>query len=312
MVTVRMRSEVSANNIASTHWYSANELFPLADFKYLTPKLRLEPEMLSDEQVMSRSFHMVCSSERAIRIVEEITRRRKDLQPAQTSRPIFVWEPVPDRCTPEDRETFLAACRVIDIVSPNELELGMMFGRPGWNEDISEDREIVNRILRSGIGADKNGIIVIRAGKDGCYAYGKGQRRLWLPAYHQPAPDGQSPVVDPTGAGNSFLGALAQGMVSDDDRAPMQIIASTLAGSAAWSRLVDAWGDKRQVPKALICATTAAGFVVEQIGVPNVSKAADGSECWNGTRFTERLHMYTQRLCKILEESSQTQTWLTE
>lgn len=268
--------------------------------------------MLSDEQVTSKSFHMVCSSERAIRIVEEISRRRKVLQPDQTSKPVFVWEPVPDRCTPEDQDKFLAACRVVDIVSPNELELGMMFGRPGWNENNNGDREIVHKILRSGIGEDGNGAIVIRAGKHGCYAYGKGQRRIWLPAYHQPTPEGQSSVVDPTGAGNSFLGALAQGMVSSDDRLPMQIITSNLAGSATWSKLIDTWGNKSQVLKALICAISAAGFAVEQIGVPNVSRTEDGSECWNGTRFTERLHMYTQRLCKVLEESSQTQNWLTE
>lgn len=285
------------------------------DFKYLTPKLRLEPYMLSDAQVFSRTFHMVCSAERCIYIVEEILRRRQELQqkgdvPASRSgRPIFVWEPVPDRCTPEDQDRFFAASRMVDVVSPNELELGMMFGCQGWKETRVEDQELVKRILHSGIGPEGNGVLVIRAGKDGSYSYSRNHKGLWLPAYHQPNPNQRSPVVDPTGAGNSFLGALAQGMISEG-RKPIQVIESVLESSDAWKQIIHTWGGNGQVPKALICATTAAGFVVEQIGVPSVTRGAGEKELWNGTEFTERLRIYTQRLCRTLEESPQTHDWL--
>jgi hypothetical protein len=290
-------------------------LLTAQDFKYLTPKLRLEPFMLSDAQVFSKTFHMVCSSERCIHIVEEVGRRREErrwmgyVSPSQSARPIFVWEPVPDLCTPEEQGKFLAASRMVDVVSPNELELGMMFGRPGWKECDIDDQELVKKILRSGIGPDGNGALVIRAGRDGSYSYSRNQRGLWLPAYHQPDPTQRSPVVDPTGGGNSFLGALAQGMVSEG-REPIQVIDSVLDSCDAWKRIIQTWGNGGQVPKALICATTAAGFVVEQIGVPSVTKVADGKELWNGTEFTERLRIYTQRLCRTLEESSQTHDWL--
>ncbi|KAE8554422.1 hypothetical protein EYB25_002961 [Talaromyces marneffei] len=278
------------------------------DFKYLTPKLRLEPYMLSNAQLFSKTFHMVCSSERCIHIVQEILRRRESVSSNQSARPIFVWEPVPDLCTPEEQEKFLAACRVVDLVSPNELELGMMFGRSGWHESDEGDRKLVQKILESGIGPEKKGALVIRAGKDGSYSYAKGQKGLWLPAYHQSESDQVSKIVDPTGAGNSFLGALAQGMISKD-REPCQIMDDILAKSDNWNKIKNKWGNNGQIPQALICATVAAGFVVEQIGVPTIA-TTNGYETWNGTGFSERLRNYTQRLCKTLEQFPQDHEWV--
>lgn len=281
------------------------------DFKYLTPKLRLEPYMLSESQVFARTFHMVCSATRCIFIAREILKRRGELKregkypksEPVPERPFFIWEPVPDLCTPEEQENFFAASRLVDVVSPNELELGMMFGRPGWNEGNQDDRDLVQRILRSGIGPEGEGVLAIRAGKDGSYSYTRTQR-IWLPAYHEPDPSKASPVTDPTGAGNSFLGALAQGMV-DANREPGKVIESTLGASENWRKSMDSWGKYKYIPMALIFATVAAGFVVEQIGVPQVSVSKDGKELWNGTGFTERVRLYTQRLYKTLEESPQ-------
>jgi sugar/nucleoside kinase (ribokinase family) len=281
------------------------------DFKYLTPKLRLEPHMLSEPQVLSRTFHMICSSNRCINIVQQILGRREllslqDYVPASSTRPVFVWEPVPDRCTPEEQQRFLLACRLVDVVSPNSLELGMMFGRLGWNEENTGDQELVREILRSGIGPDCDGTLVIRAGKDGSYSYSRNRKGLWLPAYHQPdSSESSSLVVDPTGAGNSFLGALALGLVSEG-RSPIQMIESVLESSDSWNTIVREWGGNGQVPRALICATVAAGFVVEQISVPQLSPSMEGEELWNGTSFTERVRLYTQRLHKTLDQTAQT------
>ncbi|THC96140.1 hypothetical protein EYZ11_004361 [Aspergillus tanneri] len=196
------------------------------------------------------------------------------LQDIPHERPIFVWEPVPDLCTPEEQERFFTAIKVVDVVSPNELELGMMFGQPGWNEESRFGRDIVKNIVESGIGPEGNGHLVIRAGKDGSYSYSRTQR-IWLPAYHQANASGASAVVDPTGAGNSFLGALTQG------------------------------GRYNNILEALVFATVAAGFVVEQIGVPVMSTSTEGRELWNKTEFTERVRLYTQRLYETVEESPQ-------
>lgn len=236
-------------------------------------------------------------------IVQEVMQRRTQLQKEGKApisghvaeRPFFIWEPVPDLCTPEEQDKFFAAIRLVDVVSPNELELGMMFGRPGWTEDKEEDMELVQRILKSGIGPIGKGVLAIRAGKDGSYSYTQ-SHRIWLPAYHEPDSSKPSPVVDPTGAGNSYLGALAQGMVSGT-REPVQVIEATLAGSEKWKAFLEAWGECRYIPLALICATVAAGFVVEQIGVPHISTSTQGKELWNGSEFTERIRLYAERLC---------------
>lgn len=252
---------------------------------------------------------MVCSATRCISIVNEILRRREDLRQAgqapstgrASKRPIFVWEPVPDLCTPEEQEKFFAANQVVDVVSPNHLELGMMFDQPGWSEESTESRELAEKIIESGIGPEGDGCLVIRAGKDGSYAYSRGQR-IWLPAYHQADTPGPSPVQDPTGAGNSFLGALAQGMISAG-REPFEVIESVLSDSENWKKALGSWGHRQNLPLALICATVAAGFVVEQIGVPQVSLADTGKELWNQSEFTERVRLYTQRLFRTVEES---------
>ncbi|KAJ5752900.1 hypothetical protein N7520_009817 [Penicillium odoratum] len=280
------------------------------DFKYLTPKLRLEPSMLSDTQVWSRTFHMVCSSARCMYIVHDILQRREQLRQAgqapstehASKRPIFVWEPVPDLCTPEEQEKFFEAIQVVDVVSPNHLELGMMFDQPGWSEESEESKRLVQKIIDAGIGPNRDGCLVIRAGKEGSYAYSKAQK-LWLPAYHQPNTSGATVVLDPTGAGNSFLGALAQGMVTAG-REPFNVIESILSRSDSWTQAMNFWGERRDVLGALICATVAAGFVVEQIGVPQIS-VDNGKELWNQTEFTERVRLYTQGLFKTLEESPQ-------
>ncbi|KAJ5901998.1 hypothetical protein N7495_002526 [Penicillium taxi] len=280
------------------------------DFKYLTPKLRLEPSMLSDAQVWSQTFHMVCSSSRCISIVHDILQRREELRKAgQTpnnenvsKRPIFVWEPVPDLCTPAEQEKFFAAIKVVDVVSPNHLELGMLFEQPEWTKDSPDGQQLIRRIIESGIGPNRDGCLAIRAGKDGSYAFSKAQE-IWLPAYHQPDTSVTTAVVDPTGAGNSFLGALAQGMVSVG-REPFEVIESILSHSRNWETALDSWGTRRGLPMALICATVAAGFVVEQIGVPQISQNS-GKEMWNQSEFTERVRLYTQRLFKTVEESPQ-------
>ncbi|KGO46578.1 PfkB [Penicillium expansum] len=263
------------------------------DFKYLTPKLRLEPEMLSDSQVWSKTFHMVCSA----------SRWKAPSAAHASKRPIFVWEPVPDLCTPEEQDKFFAANKVVDVVSPNHMELGMMFEQPGWTEKSQVGQQLVQKITDSGIGPDGNGMLVIRAGKDGSYAYSK-SGKIWLPAYHQPDASGATPVIDPTGAGNSFLGALAQGMVTEG-REPFQAIDSVLSNSETWNKALESWGNYQHYPMALICATVAAGFVVEQIGVPQIDVDGNGKELWNQTEFTERVRLYTQRLLRTLEESPQ-------
>lgn len=62
---------------------------------------------------------------------------------------------------------------------------------------------------------------------------------MWLPAYHLP---GSNSVVDPTGAGNAFLGGAAMGYLQHGD----------FAMAAAYG-------------------SVAASFAVEKVGMPDIA-----------------------------------------
>lgn len=238
-------------------------------FKYLTPKLRIDHDSLNDDLLGSKSFHLICSSSRALDLAESILRRRKDLS-AHTGRslnsPLFIWEPVPDLCTPEELETCLRALRHVDVVSPNHGELGGFYGRTTTKPNGDVDREAVQdcceRWLASGVGEDGRGAVVVRAGKDGCYIASR-SKKLWLPAYHQDP----SKVVDPTGGGNGFLGGFSVGLVRGGASSGVQ----NLEEAAVWGNV-------------------AASFCIEQVGMPTL----EPGEKWNGDRVEDRVRRYRE------------------
>ncbi|KIW08719.1 uncharacterized protein PV09_00662 [Verruconis gallopava] len=238
-------------------------------FRYLTPKRRLEFTDLMPEMLLSKSFHLICSPSRCIEQVEGILRRRsRELGVDVSKRPLFIWEPVPDLCTPSQLDVARQALRNVEVVSPNHMELCAFFGISGSLPDSGAvDRNMVERCadewLSSGIGVeDGPGAIVVRAGREGCYIATRKQS-CWLPAYHQ-SPE---KVKDPTGGGNTFLGGLAVALARD----------KSLVEAAIWG-------------------TVAASFAIEQIGMPIRTVGQDGKERWNGDRVAERLELYLQRL----------------
>ncbi|KAF2639575.1 MAK32-like protein [Massarina eburnea CBS 473.64] len=246
-------------------------------FRYTTPKLRLDHHALAHTRLLwSKSFHLICSPLRCIDLVENILELRKQSSGALSeTRPLFIWEPVPDLCTPDELANCLKALKCVDVVSPNHSELGGCFGVDTNGKDHVDFRSIerlCDQWLQGGIGSNGEGGIVVRAGKDGCLVARQGARK-WLPAYHQSA----DKVIDPTGGGNGFLGGLAMGLVGGG--ASLNI--SNLEEAAIWG-------------------TISASFAIEQIGMPLLSSTASG-ETWNGVRvedriseFKERLHRYVQ------------------
>ena len=122
------------------------------------------------------------------------------------------------------------------------------------------------------VGSFSQGALIVRAGDQGCYVKSHTEQR-WLPAYYAPQNkvginDCTPKVVDTTGAGNAFLGALA---------------VSLLAGS-------------NDTIFAACAGNVAASFVVEQVGVPTLSSSVDGAELWNGADVSGRFQAYIARL----------------
>jgi sugar/nucleoside kinase (ribokinase family) len=247
----------------------------LPAFKYTTPKLRLDDQSLLPDMLAAKSFHLICSPKRCIDLANNISGRRFMLNPKPAGPPLFIWEPVPDLCTPEEYDNCLEALKLVDCVSPNHSELASFFGKKAvknGNVDHEVVRQCVSQWLKSGIGAEGNGSVVVRAGKDGCYVATR-QSERWIPAYHQST----DKVVDPTGGGNGFLGGLGVGLVRGNRHDPVQC-----------------------VEEAAIMGSVAASFAIEQIGMPTLVKQAD-NETWNGVLVDDRLQEFKSRLGQYIQ-----------
>lgn len=87
----------------------------------------------------------------------------------------------------------------------------------------------------------------------------------WSPAFYAQVSD-ISRVVDPTGAGNAFIGGFATGLQQN-----------------------------MKLDKAAAYGNVAASFALEQIGLPKV-KFHGLIETWNGVNVQARLEEYSSRL----------------
>ena len=164
--------------------------------------------------------------------------------------------------------------RVVDIFSPNHIELARIVGKhvplmP--NEKFFEDL-CAPFFTHRDSESNPQGALVVRAGDQGCFVKSQSEQR-WLPAYYAPrdsveATTCSSKVIDTTGAGNAFLGAFTIGLLLSPD----DTVFAACAGNVA------------------------ASFVVEQVGVPALSFTEDGTELWNGKDVSTRFQDYKARL----------------
>lgn len=157
-------------------------------FKYTTPKKRLAAADLKGTPLLqARSFHMVCSPARCRELVTEITALRKEEAPPENadgsggySRPIFIWEPVPDLCTPDELLNLTNCLPLIDVCSPNHAELAGFMGDNGLDSDTGEiSTQAVERACEQLLGSMplSSFTLVVRAGEKGCYIAKNGSRK---------------------------------------------------------------------------------------------------------------------------------------
>lgn len=180
-------------------------------------------------------------------------------------RPIFIWEPFPAFCRAESLEETLNACKLVDMFSPNHLEMSQLFTSERANQFDAKKLEFyAQEFLDHSIGQNGQGCVVIRAAEHGCLSASRVEGLIWSPAFYAPGTD-TSPVVDPTGAGNAFMGGFALGLQQRQN----------LTDAAAYGNV-------------------AASYALEQIGVPKLQ--LDGAdEMWNGVKVKERLATYKAR-----------------
>lgn len=197
--------------------------------------------------------------------------------------PIFVWEPVPDSCKPSELPNCQEALKYVDVMSPNLVELESLLGMKLTKDSCQADTEDLNRqcleLLRANPGTRVRAIVV-RMGELGACVI---TREGWtsIDAYHPPSsataveegrPTSRKRIVDPTGAGNAFLGGFCIGLLND-----------------------------RSVPtltyyeKAAEHGSVAASFAVEQVGTPILTPGQPGGiDRWNGEYVHDRLKSYSK------------------
>ncbi|KAI5809365.1 Ribokinase-like protein [Pyronema omphalodes] len=236
-------------------------------FKYLTPKKRLDVKDLVESGLEgAKCVHLICSPVRAMDLVGELAQARAR---ATTGSQKIVWEPVPDLCTPENKLDMFKAAKMVDVLSPNHDELSAFWSPSEIPSDVENEVEyLVQLLLDNGVGENGEGSVVVRLGKNGCLVANRKLGMVRLPAYYESTADGENnlKVVDPTGGGNTFIGGMSVGLVRTGD-----------------------------ILKAAATGSVAAGFAIEQIGMPEM-KETDGVETWNGERVVERLEKYVKRV----------------
>ena len=190
-------------------------------------------------------------------------------------RALIVWEPRPQSCIPSNLDYFYEVISLVDVFSPNHVELGACFGHSFLDRF---DRRIVKdfaiKLLESGFANNLTCSIVIRAAEHGSLVISHAVEPIWLPAFYEPISGGDglsepaSKIVDPTGAGNAYLGGFAIGLLESSD----------LVTAAKYG-------------------IVAASFALEHFGLPILSfDYADGKELWNGKVRRQRLEEYENRL----------------
>jgi len=224
----------------------------------------------------SQCYHFLGTPSTAQAFVSGISNLRKNH--SVTQKPIFVWEPEPRECNPENVHLITETAKMVDVFSPNHLELLRMFDMSPASgaEDLKRlIEQAAQKLQAAGSGRQGRYIVIIRAADLGCMVQLTGQDSKWFPPYYEPtvspgstARVSHGAVLDPTGAGNAFLGAFGAEMARSGDQFLV-------------------------VTHAII----AASFVVEQTGLPKIDgKDQAEHERWSGVGPRQRLGSYMSRL----------------
>lgn len=198
-------------------------------------------------------------------------------------RPTFIWEPVPGHCNPVEWTKCLEVLPCVTVVSPNLEEFQAFLGttmildaagRPNLAKLDSECYRVLSSSSSGNLKA-----IVVRMGEFGARVV-SWKRAITVGAYHRSYQASRESfeernreskkVVDPTGAGNAFLGGFAIGFLEGDL-------------------------SKDCFEKAAVYGSVAASFAIEQVGMPILTSMSEGTEKgerWNGEFVGDRLRSY--------------------
>ncbi|KAJ9155038.1 Carbohydrate kinase MAK32 protein [Pleurostoma richardsiae] len=299
-------------------------------FRYTTPKKRLTAADLTPPLLQSRSFHIICSPSRCRDLVADITaRRRAALAPdADYARPVIVWEPVPDLCTPDELLNCTNCLPVVDVCSPNHAELAGFMGDDGLDPETGEiSAAAVERGCEQLLASMplQSFALVVRAGEKGCYVARNGGRRkkkggaskkkkrrtanFYMHGGLQPDTDMEALFA---GLMQDEEGSIAREEIEidpgvegwipayhhkgDGGSGSDKVVDPTGGGNTFLGGLAVALARGKSVEEAAVYGTVAASFAIEQVGVPVLGKDEQGNEAWNDVRVEDRLREFRDRI----------------
>ncbi|OQO01137.1 hypothetical protein B0A48_13380 [Cryoendolithus antarcticus] len=223
-------------------------------FTRLTPSLNTTPSDLINTPLLGANcFHFFDTVAAVSSQIDELCSLRQDAGIA--SKPLVIWEPHPKSCTPKALEEHkqLVASGKVPVFSPNHVELGAFFRASNDTSDASFDRGRVERQSRAFLPSsteakDPHDIvcILIRCAEHGCFVLHtppsckEHHHSAWLPPFF--GLEQSDRIVDPTGAGNAFLGGFAMG-----------------------------WLETHDFVRAAAYGNVAASFALEVVGLPDVA-----------------------------------------
>ncbi|KAF1355945.1 Ribokinase-like protein [Lizonia empirigonia] len=258
--TLVLRKDATKRSSRGLLIYEDNTFGPKT-FTYTTPPIRATPRDLIDTSLLkARAFHFFSPPEEILAQVPSLLLLRQTHHPF-LPRPFIVWEPLPSSCRPAALPAFLAASQLVDVFSPNHLELAALHTTnplhpPAPPSTPAHLASLAQPLLDRGIGPACSGALVVRGGSHGALALRRNALPLYVPAVYAHAAEC---VVDATGAGNAFLGGYVAGWLGVEESRDGQcdIITQTL--------------------HALRHGAVAASFALEQIGLPDRSVVAAGA-----------------------------------
>ncbi|KAJ5992075.1 hypothetical protein N7451_007799 [Penicillium sp. IBT 35674x] len=257
-ITLIIKEELAHRSTRGLLEYKDTTFGP-KDFRYTTPVLAVDESHAEGSRILASSvYHYLATPRDIISRVSTLLAMRREV--GISNRPLVIWEPSPLACSPDNLQACLEAARYVDILSPNHLELAKLFPQaPEAAFSKSRIEELVSKFLDSGVGPDGTGVVVVRAGAGYFSSMASTILWFWL------CGGKDSPVIDPTGAGNAFLGGYGVGYIQTGDAV-----------------------------HAACYGTVAASFALEQIGMPEKVDKGD-AELWNGVSVGARLQEYMSR-----------------
>lgn len=261
------------------------------DFEFATERIRIECDMLTEAQLTAKIFHLCCTPWRCVSLVMGIRAKRDGLSMEalplfeRLHNPIIIWEPGPDTCKPGNLPECQRALCFVKVFSPNleELEclLGMKLTTHTGYPDIRKLEDQCNELLYCGSEIEA---IIIRMGAHGSRVIQR-DRSVHIEAYHksfsamttdQERSNWRNKIVDPTGAGNAFLGGFAIGYLDDS-----------------------IYPRANPFERGALYGSVAASLAVEQVGPPILTPPRNFShfwvsEVWNGEHPRGRVGYYKE------------------